>query len=67
LTHHAGTRGRLKSSEGWASNYPLRSDPDGVRRLAAAMLREMAFVLHATRSVRAAMTQDMVEAGARPD
>jgi hypothetical protein len=35
----------------------LRSDPDGLRTSAESILREMAFVLHVTRSVRTALME----------
>jgi hypothetical protein len=38
----------------------LRSDPDGLRTSAESILREMAFVLHVTRSVRTAWMEEGV-------
>jgi hypothetical protein len=51
------TRGRLDSGYGPATNRRLGSDPHSLRRSAEEMLREMAYVLHVSRSVKDSMVE----------
>src|SRR5689334_3132795 len=57
MSPHPVIAGRLGSSNAPAMKQRFRSGPSGLRRSAEAMLKEMAFVLHATRSLKAAITE----------
>jgi hypothetical protein len=67
MTRHTGPRGLLGPSDGPPADRRPRSRPHRPGATAEGVLREMAFVLHLARSVRAAMTGPEAWAATRPD
>jgi hypothetical protein len=67
MTRHNGPRGRFGPSECPPADNRRRSHPDGLGASAEDVLRQMAFVFHLARSVRAAMTGQEAWVAARPE
>jgi hypothetical protein len=65
MTRHTGPRGRFGSPDCPTADNRSRFRPHGPGASAEGVLREMAFVFHLTRSVRAAMTTPELSTAAR--
>jgi hypothetical protein len=67
MTRHNGHRGQFGPSECTPADNRRRSHPDGLAASAEDILRQMAFVFHLARSVKAAMTGQDACLAARPE
>jgi hypothetical protein len=67
MTRHSTTRGQFGPLDFPAADNCPCYRPHGPRTSAEDLLREMAFVYHLTRSVKAAMTDQGVRATTRPE
>ncbi len=67
MTHHTGPGGRFGPSDCPPADHRPGFRPHDPGAAAEGLLREMAFVFHLTRSVRAAITGQEMRTAARPD
>jgi hypothetical protein len=67
MTRHDGPRGRFGSSDCPPADNRRRSHPHALSATAEGVLRQMAFVFHLARSVRAAMTRPEACLAAGPE
>jgi len=65
MTRHAGIRGQHGIPDSETSHRRQRATSQGLHAAAEDMLREMAFVYHLTRSLKAALLEGAADATAR--